>query len=131
MRPALCDVDVDVRVPPGVTTRAVADALARAAARHAGEGEVLHACEPNLSDTTHELFRALVRSVEAETAAAPLVAVGLGCTDARLWRLRGVPAAIYGPPPAGMGAVDERVRIEDLLACGRVHARTAHDLLAA
>jgi succinyl-diaminopimelate desuccinylase len=53
----------------------------------------------------------------------------LGGTDARLWRLRDIPAVVYGPNPYNMGAPDEHVLIAELLHTVKTHVLTAWDYL--
>ncbi len=55
--------------------------------------------------------------------------IGLGNTDARLWRYAGVPAVVYGPAPRGMGSVDENVPLEEMFAVIRCHLLSAYDYL--
>ena len=55
--------------------------------------------------------------------------IGLGNTDARLWRYRGVPAVVYGPAPVGMGSKDERVAVDEALDVLRCHTLSAYDYL--
>jgi acetylornithine deacetylase/succinyl-diaminopimelate desuccinylase-like protein len=54
----------------------------------------------------------------------------VGASDARLYRLAGIPAAVYGPAPYNMGAPDEYVTVDDLTVVARVHALTALDFLS-
>jgi succinyl-diaminopimelate desuccinylase len=128
-KPERCRVEVDVRVPQG---RRVSDAVARLdelAAAYDGELTVWNSGEPNASDPQDRLFRLLATNVETVTGSSPLLAVGLGCTDARLWRARGVPAAVFGPSPRSMGIADERVAAAELVAVAQAHALTAFDYL--
>ena len=51
--------------------------------------------------------------------------ITLAATDARFWRLSGVPAYIYGCSPDVMGTYDESVGLEEFLNVVRVHALSA------
>lgn len=73
----------------------------------------------------------LQRNVQALRGHRPTPIVGLGGTDARLWRYRGIPAYVYGVFPHGMGSHDEHVDIEDFLHVVRTHALSAYDYLTA
>jgi acetylornithine deacetylase/succinyl-diaminopimelate desuccinylase-like protein len=55
----------------------------------------------------------------------------VGASDARWFRLAGVPTVVYGPTPHGMGGPDEWVDVTELDQVARVHALTAFDLLTA
>lgn len=124
MRADLCAVKIDVRVPLGITTSEVIEAVATIAAEHGGEYEVWSQSEPNASDRDHPIFTLLSDHAEAIAGVRPLLACGLGCTDARLWRACGIPSAVYGPSPATMAAPDEQVSQIALRNLVKIHALT-------
>jgi len=70
------------------------------------------------------------RNAESVRGVRPFPNISLAGTDCRFWRLRGVPAFVYGPTPHNMGAPDEYAEIEDLLGTFRVHALSALDYLS-
>ena len=135
MLPAKCVLDVDLRLPVGISRAEVKEAAASIANRHAGvrfeeldTGDI----EANWSDPGHEMLGHLVRNAgSAPGAAAPQPVVGLGGTDTRFWRARGVPAFVHGCSPAGMGATDESVSVEEFHRVLRTHALAAFDYLQA
>jgi len=55
----------------------------------------------------------------------------VGGSDARWFRMEGVPTVVYGPTPHNMGGPDEWVDIAELDQVARVHALTVFDLLTA
>jgi acetylornithine deacetylase/succinyl-diaminopimelate desuccinylase-like protein len=61
---------------------------------------------------------------------APAVNMRVGGSDARWFRLEGLPTVVYGPTPHSMGGPDEYVVVEELEAVARVHALAAFDFLA-
>jgi succinyl-diaminopimelate desuccinylase len=130
MRADLCTVAVDVRVPLGLSTAAVIEQVRELAAEHGGDYRVWNQSEPNASDRDHPVFGLLCDHAERVTGTRPLLSCGLGCTDVRLWRARGVPGAVYGPYPTGMAAPDEALTQNELLDVVRVHALTVCDVLA-
>src|SRR5262249_38630863 len=74
----------------------------------------------------HEMVGHLVRNAAEALGHPPQPIVSLGGTDTRLWRRAGDPAVVYGCSPAGMGGIDESVKIAGfhwvpgvLRACGR------------
>lgn len=69
------------------------------------------------------------RNAEAVCGVRPLPNVSLAGTDRHFWRLRGVPAYVYGPTPYNMGAPDEYALIDDLLGTVHVHVLSAYDYL--
>jgi succinyl-diaminopimelate desuccinylase len=130
MRADRCTVQVDVRVPLGRSTAEMIDRVRELAAEHGADYRVWNRFEPNASDRDHPIFALLCDHAERVTGTRPTVACGLGCTDARLWRARGVPAAVYGPSPTGMAAPDESLAQRELLDVVRVHALTVCEYLA-
>ena len=133
MLPAKCVLDVDFRLPVGISR---AEARAEAAAivdRHPGvrcEELDTGAVEANWSDPGHEMMGCLVRNAgSGPGGVAPQPVIGLGGTDTRFWRARGVPAFVHGCSPAGMGAADESVGIGEFRRVLRTHALAAFDYL--
>ncbi|MCC6213109.1 MAG: M20/M25/M40 family metallo-hydrolase [Burkholderiales bacterium] len=131
MIPAACEFDADIRVPNGAGFSAVVAEVKAIAARHGCEMEILTASEPNWCEPYHE-FMDIVRenAGRLRPGLVPARVVSPGATDARLWRLNGTPAVVYGPPPAGMGSVDEHVSLDDFLHVVRSHVVSAWDYLS-
>jgi len=59
----------------------------------------------------------------------PVVNMRVGASDARLYRMDGIPSVIFGCTPFNMGAPDENILIEELVAVAKVHALAAFDFL--
>jgi succinyl-diaminopimelate desuccinylase len=124
---ALCDV----RFPPGL---AVAD-IEREVGRLIGElpgisHRVLSATEATVTDPDHECVRLAVANAAAVVPGGAVANMRVGFSDARFYRLHGVPSVVYGPTPHNMGGPDEYVTIDDLFAVFYVHAMTAFDFLS-
>lgn len=130
MQPDNCCIEVDVRLPLGQKTADVIELLEKVAVDSGGTFRLDNSGEPNISDENDRIFRIMKNAVESTTGVAPSFAVGLGCTDARLWRYRGVPAAVYGPDPSTMARNDETVTVSDLVTIARVHYQTACEFLS-
>lgn len=133
MLSAKCVLDVDFRLPVGVSRDEVRGEVASIAGRHPGvRFEELDTgnIEASWSDPGHEMVGHLVRNAGAgPPGVTPRPVVGLGGTDTRFWRARGVPAFVHGCSPAGMGAADESVSIEEFHHVLRTHALAAFDYL--
>ena len=126
-----CVVEVDIRWPIGVPTERALAAFAAIVERHVGASyRVVNRSEPNAVEPDHELIRLVASNAEALRGVRPLPSISLGGTDARLWRLRGIPAVVYGPSPNNMGAPDEFVEVEDLLGMTAVHVLSAFDYVS-
>ena len=135
MLPAKCVLDVDFRLPVGISRDEVRGAVASIAGRHGGvrfEEIDTGNIEASWSDPGHEMVGHLVRNAGAgPQRVTPRPVVGIGGTDTRFWRARGVPAFVHGCSPAGMGAADESVSVEEFHHVLRTHALAAFDYLAA
>jgi acetylornithine deacetylase/succinyl-diaminopimelate desuccinylase-like protein len=86
---------------------------------------------PSYCDPCGDMVEIIQNNVEALGGFRPTPVVGLGGTDARLWRYENIPAYVYGPFPTGMGSFDENVPIEDFLHVVRTHVLSAYDYLMA
>ena len=130
--PDRASAEVDVRLPVGVSVDECLTEARRLVAGVTGvEIEVLRRYEPNFTDPGHEIFQLLRANAEAVSGRRPVVTMRVGASDSRLYRLAGIPAAVYRPAPYNMGAPDEYITVEDLTLVGRVHALTAFDFLSA
>ena len=127
----LCEAEVDIRLPPGVSGASALREVGRVVRSHRGATyEVLRRSEPNYSPPEHELFATMSRNVTEVCGAAPGLTIGAPATDSRVFRRAGMPVAIFGPRPWNLGAADEHITVEDYLDTVRVHALTALDFLA-
>ena len=124
---ALCDV----RMPPGVAVADIVREVGRLVGNLPGiSHRVLSATEPTVTDPDHECVRLAVANAAAVVPGGAVVNMRVGLSDARFYRLHGVPTLVYGPTPHNMGGPDEHVTIDDLFAVLYVHAMTAFDFLS-
>ena len=128
MKPTDCTVSLDFRIPLKQSVDAVLSPLRSLTEEYGGQIGYLNTGEPNQSDPSGPLFQALAAAVVQETGRAPALAIGLGCTDTRLWRYRGVPAAVYGPDPSTMAFSEEWLDVDQLETIARVHLRTIYEI---
>jgi succinyl-diaminopimelate desuccinylase len=120
----------DIRFPPGVTLADVRRAIAeRLDARSGIAWRVLSGCEATVTEPASEIVRLTARNAAAITSGKAVVNMRVGFSDARFYRLAGVPSVVYGPAPHNMGGADEYVTIDDLFAVFYVHGMTAFDFL--
>ncbi|QRM33055.1 ArgE/DapE family deacylase [Microvirga sp. VF16] len=131
MIPAECDFEVDIRIPPGVSHDDVMNRL-RAVMAPFPEAtfEVVNHGAANASLPDHRMVESLIRNSKRVSNIEPAPIIGLGGTDARLWRHAGIPAFVYGPSPSGMGTVDELVRIDEFMHIAKTHTLAAFDYLS-
>jgi succinyl-diaminopimelate desuccinylase len=128
---AHCRTEVDIRCPVGVDTGVALRRFEKILERHTGASySVVRSSEPNYCDPDHEMIHLVQRNAEAVRGIRPLPTISLAGTDCRLWRLKGIPAIVYGPTPHNMGAPDEYATIDDLLGTPAVHVLSAFDYLS-
>ena len=131
--PGHCRLEVDIRLPVGVTHAMVMREVAMLLTRYP---EVkltpvwTHSAEPSVCDPNHRMVKILQSTVAGLTGRTPLPVVSLGATDCKHWRHRGVPAYVYGCTPNNMAKPDEWVDIEEYLHIVRTHALAAAAFLS-
>ena len=107
----------DIRLPPGVTTAAVIAAARAAIADFPGVTLTTDVVwEPTVTPPTHPMFQALASAAAPILGTRPVLNMRVGASDARLFRLAGIPTAVFGPTPHGMGGGDENVVLAELNA---------------
>jgi succinyl-diaminopimelate desuccinylase len=128
--PADCTLEVDIRCPVGVTTDEILARLDGILEHYPDASySIVHRNDPNFCDPGHPMLGIIQRNAEAVRGFAPRPNVSLAGTDCRFWRMRGIPAYVYGPSPNNMGAPDEHVTLDDLLGTVHVHVLSAYDYL--
>jgi len=132
MTPSRAVLEVDVRLPIGVTREQALAAIERILADYpqVTVRELNHNA-PSWCDPDGPMVRILKANVLELRGFEPKGVVSLGATDTRLWRYVGVPAYVYGPAPIGMGSVDEYVEVDEFLHVVRTHVLSAFDYLTA
>ncbi len=129
--PALARATADIRLPLGLTTSEIERQLTAVLAAHDGVSwRVLRRFEPNHTDPDHEIVGCVADAAEAVLGRRPAVNMRIGASDARWYRMHGVPTVIYGPTPFNMGGADEYVLVDELHAVAKVHCLAALSFLA-
>ncbi len=128
--PAFARAACDIRLPVGVTGDAVLAAL------HAGldglDGvtwRVLRLFEPNHTDPADAIVRCCLAAAREVLGPDVVANMRVGGSDARWFRMAGLPTVVYGPTPHNMGGADEYVDVAELEAVARVHALAGWDFL--
>jgi succinyl-diaminopimelate desuccinylase len=133
MLPSDCELEVDARLPVGVTRADLRTAVERIVAGYpevTWEDRGTPPLDATWSDPDHEMVNLLQDNAGALLGVRPPAIISLGGTDCRFWRAAGVPAYVYGPSPEGMGAPDESVRVDELMHVVRTHVLSAFDYLS-
>ncbi len=129
--PDRAEASLDIRLPVGISTADIERRIAELL--NCLEGityRVSRRYEPNWTDPSHEIVRAALANASKVLGRDPAVNMRVGASDARLYRLRGVPSIVCGLTPHGMGGPDEYVTVDDLVAVCYIHTMTAFDFLS-
>lgn len=130
--PDSAEAGLDLRLPPGLSTDAVIAAARAAISGLPGVDMTVDvAWEPTVTPPGHWLFGALARAAEPHLGAKPVLNLRVGASDARLFRLFGIPTAVFGPTPHGMGGADENVALAELFALADALEAALPELLGA
>jgi succinyl-diaminopimelate desuccinylase len=125
-----CQAEVDFRLAPGVSTGEILREVGRVVRRHRGmRYEVLHLSEPNWTSPDLPFMQIVRDAVTRVRGEAPFFNISSPGTDSRVFRRVGIPVAVFGPTPYGMGAADEHVTVAEYLDTVRVHALAALEFL--
>jgi acetylornithine deacetylase/succinyl-diaminopimelate desuccinylase-like protein len=122
---AWVDMRLPVGVPAGIAEQALAAALELPAVRY----RIHRRFEPNYTPPDAALVKRCATVADSVLGAPVAVKMRVGGSDARWFRMAGVPTVVYGPTPHGMGGPDEWVDLSELDQVARVHALTAFDML--
>jgi succinyl-diaminopimelate desuccinylase len=126
----MCKAEVDIRPPQGATSDSILSEIEAIRSRYQGiEYKILHRKEPNYTSLGHEIIRLTLKNAEAVRGRRVFPSSGLGATDCRHFRLKGIPCSVYGPRSYQMGAPDEFITVKDLMDTVKVHTLTSFDFL--
>jgi succinyl-diaminopimelate desuccinylase len=128
--PARARAACDIRLPVGVTLEAVEAALHREL--DACEGvrwRIIRAYPPSFTPPDHEIVSCTVAAAAKVLGKPPVANMRVGASDARLYRMFGVPSVVFGCTPFNMGGPDEYILVDELMAVAKVHTLAAFDFL--
>jgi succinyl-diaminopimelate desuccinylase len=122
----------DFRLPVGVSVAQIEARITEIVGRHEGVSvEITRRYEPNWTAPDHEIVQCVQRNCATRLAIDPVVNMRVGASDARHYRMHGVPTVTCGLTAHNMGSFDEYVHIDELRALGEIYALTAFDYLHA
>jgi len=128
--PASARAGVDIRIPVGVPASVVEEQFSAALVGMEGVSwRVLRRCEASYTPTDTHIVRTVTAAAREVLGRAPAVNMRVGGSDARLFRMKGIPTVVYGPTPYNMGGADEYALVEELHTVAEVHALSALDFL--
>jgi len=132
--PESCTLDVDIRIPPGFTSDQVINRLKSLLSQNLAEPVEVKAIsftDPTVTDPANPVVKMLQRHAARVTGVKPTLFIQPSATDARFFRLRGIPALSYGP---GNGikyahAYDEQAPVDQIVQATKVYLATALEYL--
>ncbi|MGC8570710.1 MAG: M20 family metallopeptidase [Caldivirga sp.] len=114
MVPDYAELELDMRVPPGVSPSNVIDKL-RNTLSGLAEVKVLDTSEPNYTPSSERIIQLIREGIGKQGAEAKPI-IMTGATDGRYLRLKGIPTVIYGPGELTLAhTYDEYVTVKDLV----------------
>ena len=122
---------LDIRIPPGVTVKEVVEGISDLLADLPDVSfEVLQSCDPTVTSPLDDISTLALANARSHLGPNVVANMRVGMSDARFYRMRGMPTIVYGPAPHNMGGIDEYVMTEDIQNVFHVHAMTAFDYLS-
>jgi len=129
--PAQARAAADIRLPVGVTLEAVEAALHHELDVCEGvTWRIIRAYPPSFTPPDHEIVARTVAAATKVFGKAPVSNMRVGASDARLYRMFGVPSVVFGCTPFNMGAPDEHILVDELIAVAKVHTLAAFGFLS-
>jgi acetylornithine deacetylase/succinyl-diaminopimelate desuccinylase-like protein len=130
--PSSARAKADIRVPVGVSSMDIQDALKSKLGSLAGvTWRIVNRYEPSFTPPEHDIVQRTATAAAEILGRSPVTNMRVGASDARIYRMFGIPSVVFGCTPFNMGAADENVLLDELLAVAQVHALTAFDYLSA
>lgn len=132
MLPGECRLEFDIRIPPGERSTTVMAEVERILAGFPEATlEVTGLSEPTWSSPNHPMVKALADACAATSGFRPRAIASLAATDARKWRMKGVPAFTYGTTATNVAMPDEHTDIAEWLGVVKTLTLAAHAWLYA
>lgn len=127
--PDRCEAEIDVRVPVGISPSEIIEEVKEMITDLGADCKPLAMSEPNYTSPRERVLRIVRRNAKEIVGADPKTYFFTGATDARFFRLRGIPAVHYGPGSIGLAhAFNERVSVDDVISACKVHFASLSDL---
>jgi succinyl-diaminopimelate desuccinylase len=121
--PSEASAGIDIRIPIGLTTATVHQAVSGILAEHPDVSwEVTRSYEPTWTSSTSLLARACVQAAEKALGRQSWMDGRIGGSDSRLWRRAGYPCVAIGLTPSNLSAPDESCEIKELIELKQVYA---------
>jgi succinyl-diaminopimelate desuccinylase len=121
---------LDIRLPVGVSLKEIETKIAELLNPMEGVSwQITTKWGPNWTSPDHELVQTVLENAEYILQEKVVANMRVGASDARLYRLFGVPSVVYGLTPYNLGSHDEYIRTEELEQLCAIYAISAWDYL--
>ena len=133
MVPDYCEATVDMRVPIGITLKEVLDRFNGIIDKLGLKGieyDYTWNSEANYTDIDTDLVKSVIGNAETVWQKKVVPAYQWASSDARYYRLKGIPTIQYGPANTeGIHSYNETVDVEDIINSTKVYLGIMADLL--
>ena len=133
MVPDKCEIEIDMRLPIGISVNDAIEKVKELLEEFKDDVvfTVITGTEPNYTPPNTELVSLARENIKEVLGVNPNVFVQWASSDARYFRLKGIPTIHYGPAVIeGIHGYDEKVKAEDVVTATKVYVGTAIDFLA-
>jgi len=129
--PDKCVAEVDIRLPIGISVNRILSIINEEIRDKPAEVEMISGYEANYTSPTSSIVTILRDNIRELLKVEPKVFVQWASSDARFYRLKGIPTIHYGPAIVeGIHGYDEKVRAEDIVKTTKVYAASIMDYLS-
>lgn len=133
MVPDYAEVEIDMRIPIGITTSMVEEKL-QFLIKETGFSDINYKFQwnsnPNYTDVKSEIVQTVSNNVKEAIGIELEKTYQWASSDARFFRYAGIPTLQYGPAILeGIHAYNECVKVEDVINCTKVYIGTIIDYL--
>ncbi|KAJ4293262.1 hypothetical protein N0V90_008544 [Kalmusia sp. IMI 367209] len=128
--PEQCVFEVDIRLPIGLEAQAILtriDQNLKDFPEASYEVQQAASNPANFCAADHPFAESIKNCAAEVTSIRPVMLAGLGGTDCKFYRYRGIPTYVYGPSPKGMGGSQEAVSIDEFIAVVKTHTLAVWD----
>jgi len=132
MVPETCTVEVDIRIPPGTTSKEVERRVLELLTKENLDVmcQSIMTSDPNYTHPGERIHTLLAQNVKNRTGSdlKPLIATGF--TDGRFFRLNGIPTLNYGPGDVShIHGFNEYIKAKDIIAATKIISSTIIDFI--
>jgi succinyl-diaminopimelate desuccinylase len=133
--PGLCELEVGMRLPLGVTPQEIMGKLKDELAKIDPDMECEYLWDPSVLNEANytlpeeKLCRTYFNNTKAIMNREPRYIFTTGVNDSRFFRQKGVPSINFGPTGEGTAMANEYVTVDSLINCTKIHAASIVELL--